>query len=50
MQGDNFDSARVEMGRDQGSRTPTPRTGLKALAEVFGLFERLVKAILLNRL
>jgi hypothetical protein len=46
MQGDNFDSAREEMGRDQASRTHPPRTRLKALAEV-GLFERRVKAMLL---
>ena len=47
MQGDNFDSARVEIARDQGSQTPTPRTEAKALALAFALFERLVKAILL---
>jgi hypothetical protein len=31
---------------DQITRTPNPRTGLKALAKAFGLFKRLVKAIL----
>jgi hypothetical protein len=35
------------IARDLIALTPNPRTGLKALAEAFGLFERLVKAILL---
>jgi hypothetical protein len=38
------------IARDQIARTPSPRTALKALAEAFGLFERLVKAILLYSL
>ena len=66
MQGDSLESARAEIwgpqqvppldlmgwgiARDRVARTPRPRTGLKALAEAFGLFERLVKAILLARL
>ena len=63
MQGDNFDSARPEsrgpqqvpsldwvgreIGRDHGSRTPTPHPSCKVLPELFSLFAQLVKTILL---
>ena len=47
MQGDNLESARVEIALDQVARTPKPRNTLKAWTVTFGLFERLVKTILL---
>ena len=50
MQGDNFDCARVEIGLDQGSLTPIPHAGWKALAEVLSLLRRLAKTILQTRL
>lgn len=66
MQGDNFDSARLEsrgpqqipsldlvswgIGRAQGLRRPMPHTACKALPDVFSSFAQLVKIILLARL
>jgi hypothetical protein len=47
MQGDNFDAARLEIGRDQGLPIPIPLAGWKGLAAGFSLFGRPVNATLL---
>jgi hypothetical protein len=46
MQGENLESAREEIGRDQVARTPRPRTGFApALAHVLGLVVRVLLVI-----
>ncbi len=50
MQGASLESARDEIARDQMARTPRPRQGLAATTKLFGLVERLLKAVPLARL